>query len=115
MGQRTQNWKTKRYVADIKSMVVHDRRTGGCPDDTLRPIALRGDAIGFEPDELLSALELLFNCCPYCISWDDVNRAIQELDEPPAPTPLLPRGPLVQAGNAESMEDLADEDDVQAA
>ena len=118
MGQRTLHWKRKRYLADVRSLVVHDCWTGGCTEDELLTIVRRGDAIGFEPDVLLSALESLFHCCPHCVSWDDLSEAMQGWDEPPPPpnpAPLLPRGPLLRAGSAESMEDLASEDDVQAA
>jgi hypothetical protein len=76
MVQRTQHWKTKRYLANTRTLVVHDRWTGECTDDELVLIVRRGEAIGFEPDTLLSALELLFHCCPNCVSWGDLSEAM---------------------------------------
>ena len=115
---REKNWTRTRYLADFESMFVHDRWTGECTEEELHAIVRRGDALGFEPDTLCSALEMLFKCCPRCVPGDDAAEARRGGDYPPpafTPSPLAPRGPILSAGNAESMEHLASEDDVQAA
>ena len=125
MERRTEPWKSKRYIADYETLVVHDRLTGRCKA-VLRDNLRRGVALGFVRDTLSTAIEWGYEPCPRCVPGCSKAKLVVAIPKPRRPlrpmpplewvvAPLAPRGPLLSAGNAVSMEGMLEEEKVQAA
>jgi len=114
-------WNSRRYIGDSEKSVVHDRLTGRCGfsiDGAVR----RGTAVLLSRDTLAYAIERGYEPCPVCvpgcsrakllISMSEFAKSIPRPPRPPSPSgppelvpvPVLPRGPLLSAGNAVSLE-----------
>ncbi len=112
---------TRRFIGDTETMVVHDRWNSNSEGCLLELIIEKESARGFNPDQSDQAFWEDYEYCPHCFNrkdprppawapmpppddpyspWDDVPPAWRS-------SPLIPRGPVLSAGGAVSMEDEA--------
>jgi hypothetical protein len=74
----------RRFIGNLETREVHDRWHEDCEDCLLEGCLKNGQAVGFEPDALATALGDGFETCPICVDRTEPPRPPWAEDEPEA-------------------------------